>query len=387
MRVARPTIDERKLVQVRCDRRDIPALRAALGKLDQALGARRRRRSRLFLAVTAALLALLLADLLGGDALAPAGAMVLAALAYAYGATLLVSLFQRRDGSLLQRTPRLLRMFLLVNPGAFLYLGASARWGAQAALIDPQARPIPCALGLAASVAAVIWVRQLATWDRLARVRPQRLEVDYLARIVEPLLADLPAGARATLSFNPFRSEWSRVKLDAPRARAGYTFDAGADVLLALKVPLDAGRTFRLSVVETSVHKTKNRKQKYKGTKRSLAYRCEIDLAPGAVGGASPGAAARVLDPDFARYLRTATRGWTPSAETAGGFFEGLPAFAEPHPSLLKLSARARPDRVSATAILKSQGSSRELAPEHLLPPSFVLAAVRFVGRAAASAG
>jgi hypothetical protein len=385
MKLARPAFDESKFVQMRCERRDVPALRAALGKLDQALRARQRSRSRRFIALTLSLGVLLIADL-QGDALAPAGAMALAGLAYAYGATLLVSLFQPRDGGLLQRMPRLLRMFIIVNPGAFLYMAASSRWGAQAALVDPLARPIPCALGFAGSIAAVIWVRQLATWDRLARVEPQRLEVDYLARIAEPLLADLPAGARATLTFNPFRSEWSRSKVDVPRARAGYTLDAGADILLTLKMPLDGGRVFRLSVVEYSVHKIKDRKQKYKGTKRHLAYRWNLDLAPGAGGVAGPGAPARVLDAELAQHLRAAARGWTPSAETAGGFFEGLPPFAAPAPALLKLSAQARPDRISVTAVLKSQASSRELAPEHLLPPSFVLAAVQFVGRAASGA-
>lgn len=384
MKLARPVFDPSKFMQVRCGRRDVEALRQALGKLEQALERRSRRARRFFWGLTAALALFAVLQLLAGEALAPAGAMAVAALAYAYAATLLVSLFQRREGGAAQRLPIVVKLFLLVNPGVFLYMGAYALWQGQAAALDPRARPAPFALGLAASVAAVVWVRRIASWGRIARVQPQRLEVDYLARIAGALLGDLPSGTTASLTFNPFRSEWSRQKLELPRQRPGYTFDAGADILLALKLPVDDRTTFRLSVVEYSVHKTKNRKQKYKGTKRRVVYRCDLSLAAGP-GQAPAGAAARDLSGALVQHLGAAGSRWNPATEAAGDFFEGLAEFVLPSPDRLRVRAEARPDRVSATLVLKSGGTQRELAPGHLLPPSLVLAAVQFLGGAAAA--
>ncbi len=383
MRLQRPVFDPRRFIQVRCGRGNVEALRAALGKLDQALELRKRRGRRVFWAVTAALALFAVVQVFAGDALAPAAAMAVAALAYAYAASLLLSMFRRGEGGAAQRVPLLVRIFLIVNPGVFLYIGAFALWQAQAPALDPVRRPVPFAIGLAASLAVLFWVRQLATWGRIARVQPQRLEVDYLARIAGPLLGDLPPGTRGTLTFNPFRSEWSRQKLELPRQRPGYTLDAGADILLALKLPLPDGGSFRLSVVEYSVHKPKDRKQKYKGTKRRVVYRCELVRAP--AGAAPADGQPRDLTGALAQHLAAARSGWTPAVETAGGFFEGLAAFVAPAPERLKLSAEARPDRVSASLVLKSAGTSRELPPEQLLPPSWVLAAVQFVGRAAAA--
>lgn len=371
MSMPRPRFDPKRFIEVRCDASRIPPLRAALIKLSEALRARRRSDHRrlllLFLIIVVTLVGLKLAS---WSYFAPAGALSLLAVGYGYALMMASALFKLRDPPM----PRIISAFLLVNPGLFLYLGAAAAFGEVASSFDLRQHPAPTLVAIAVSSAVVYVVKRLVAWNRVKRVEPQRLEVDYLARIAQPILRDLGPGARATLVFNPFRSEWSRVRVPTPRARIGYTIKGFADLLLSLELPLEGPRGFKLSVVEHSREKIKDRKNKYKGTKRVLVYRYVLEGISGAPGD---------LTPALASHLAKALSGWKQELETRDGYFAELPPFGQPATGSVKTSARVRDGRLVVTQCYKTASPSRELRPEHLLPPSMVLATVGFVGRAA----
>jgi len=377
----RAVLDPKKLVQVRCGGRQVPRLRRALLRLGDALKGVRAARKRAFWILGAALLV----GLVGLAFAAPTVANVTASmcvigLAYGYFVQLASMLLAGRGK--ISGGGRFLVAFLLVNPGLFLYGGAGAYFSHVARTVDPYATPAPFVVGLVGSTLFVYWLSRIPTFRRLARLAPERLEVDYIARIAQPLLGDLAPEQHATLTFNPFGTEWSRAPVTWPSTRSGYQLEAWADTLLVLRAPIDERRELRLSIIEYAIHKTKIRKSKYKGTKRIVVYRYELETAAPS---ASPkGATARRdLAPALANHLAVLRKSWLPEQERTGDYFPQGRLFAMPSPGKLKQRAVLRPGRVVVTQMFKSASMEKTLDATALLPPSMVLATVWWMGNRA----
>jgi len=115
-----------------------------------------------------------------------------------------------------------------------------------------------------------VWIAsRWITWLRLRNETIQEYELDFLDRLLNPLLRDLPPDAACTLACNPFAPMWSENFT---------TQDIGArrlkicdDVLLDFRAKLADESSLCLQTRHRRVDKYKIRKMKYKGTKHRLA--------------------------------------------------------------------------------------------------------------------
>ncbi|NJD07583.1 MAG: hypothetical protein FIA97_13960 [Methylococcaceae bacterium] len=121
--------------------------------------------------------------------------------------------------------------------------------------------------------AAWLWLLgRLIVWRRLGKVQVEEFELDYLNRVLKPLLRDLPAESRCWLRCNPFAPIWTAQRREEP-GRPGRFFKVCDDILLDLKTELPDGTEFRLSTLHRRLdkHKRTSKKVKYKGTKHRIA--------------------------------------------------------------------------------------------------------------------
>lgn len=165
---------------------------------------------------------------------------------------------------------------VLLFPTAFLSIFVGTVWS------DLTEGPVELALQperRAEVVSAWLWaagwmwlVGRLIVWRRLAAVQVEEFELDYLNRVVKPLLRDLPADSRCWLRCNPFSPVWTATTREEP-GRPGRFFQVYDDILLDLRVELPDGMEFRLSTLHRRMekHKRGSRKVKYKGTKHRIA--------------------------------------------------------------------------------------------------------------------
>jgi hypothetical protein len=123
------------------------------------------------------------------------------------------------------------------------------------------------------SAAGWVWlVGRGIVWLRLGAVQVEMFELDYLNRVLKPLLRDLPAESRCWLRCNPFSPVWTAKSREEP-GRAGRFFRVYDDILLDFRAELPDGMEFRLSTLHRRMekHKRGSKKVKYKGTKHRIA--------------------------------------------------------------------------------------------------------------------
>ena len=332
------TFDLSKFYQARVTRDQLRGMLATLRRLDEFV--KKAARQRLVVRLLGALACVVVALATYAEnplLLAVTAALSLLGLTFVYVTSLVRGLFSPKSvGEIVSS------LVLLVVPGCFLYFVTYAAWQATRELLGDPHLTLPAAAIATGFVAYLFLAASGVKWGEL---EPQKVEMDYLEQVALPLFGDLPKNTRGELVFNPFRGEWSQVSLPTPR-RAGYTFKATADIILRLRLPLDEHRDLRLSVVEQALSKTKDRKSKYKGTKRRLLVRYDMQLAPGAE-----------LDAGVA-------------VEQALG--------------ALAIPSRVAVDkgRVTVVQVKKSADMSRDLRAEHLVPAAQVLATIRAVSEA-----
>ena len=120
-----------------------------------------------------------------------------------------------------------------------------------------------------------VWlVSRYITWRRLGDETLQQYELDFLERLLTPLLRDLPADAACTLVCNPFTSIWSENL--SSEDRNGRRYKIRDDVLLDFQAKLADESSLSLQTQYRRVDKYKIRKMKYKGTKHRLAMICRL---------------------------------------------------------------------------------------------------------------
>jgi len=109
-------------------------------------------------------------------------------------------------------------------------------------------------------------------WLRMGAVQVQEFELDYLYRVLKPLLRDLPADTRCWLRCNPFAPFWTAPPTEQD-GRGGRSYIVFDDVLLDFRAELPDGTEFALSTLHrrSDKHKRGRKKVKYKGTKHRLA--------------------------------------------------------------------------------------------------------------------
>lgn len=124
-----------------------------------------------------------------------------------------------------------------------------------------------------AGLGVFLWSRWIV-WLRLRDETIQECELNFLHRLLPPLLRDLPPDAVCTLSCNPFTSMWSEQF--STESWGGRSFHIRDDVLLDFEVKLAPGASLGLQTVTRSVDKYKARNNKYKGTKHRVAMVCRF---------------------------------------------------------------------------------------------------------------
>lgn len=342
-------IDLEKFYRMRVTAPQAAGVFRTLRKLDRRMrervSAHRQNTIVLFIAILVGYFA---SSLLDPEAPRVARALGLLALAFAF----VTGAVRALAGKTKLRIPKGLVVFGLINPGLFLYIGAGSLVSRLGESFDPGLHPLACAAGLLLSAMLLVFVIRLAGGTRWKRVVPDEIELGYVESIVTPLLREAPAGTRCDLLFNPFHGEWSRVDVPVP-PRPGYTITATADVLLELRIPVDAQRTLKLSVHEFSQSKTKDRKSKYKGTKHRIAIRYDLGLAPNAQ-----------LDE---QRLRSDVLGVVEGGKAA------------------EVEVKRAGERISVRQLRERKDSARELGREHLIPVPMVLKTIALLSRATAA--
>jgi hypothetical protein len=120
-----------------------------------------------------------------------------------------------------------------------------------------------------------VWVAsRWITWLRLRDEAIQEYELEFLDKLLNPLLRDLPPDAACTLLCNPFTPMWSEhfSSKDIGPKRLKIC----DDVLLDFQVKLTEESSLSLQTLHRRVDKYKIRKMKYKGTKHRLAMVCRF---------------------------------------------------------------------------------------------------------------
>lgn len=114
-------------------------------------------------------------------------------------------------------------------------------------------------------------------WLRLKQMQVVEFELDYLDRVLRPLLRDLPPDASCSLGCNPFSAAWT-MDFDK-RKRGAYIFHTYDDILLEFKAKLEDGTTLTLRTLHRRIDKFKQtrKKLKDKGSKHRVvqSYRLE----------------------------------------------------------------------------------------------------------------
>ncbi len=338
-----------KFYRLRCNAGQFGTVARTLRKVDQVMKERlsTHRRGTLLL-LAAIVLGFIVTALIPSVSNLPALAFSLCGLSFIYIIGGLRMLFMRGKPPI----NRFVLVFGLLNPGIFIYMGSLALLRAALPDLDARAHPVSCVAALAISTLVIVFTLRLTSGMRWKKLAPQEVELDYVERIVRPLLADLPKGARSDVLFNPFAGEWSRVAMP-PRERPGYAYESFADILLRLRVPLDETRTLKVSIHEFTVSKTKNRKSKYKGTKHALVVRYDIPLPSGAQANAAE--------------LKAAM------AKALAGSEQGAATIS------------AKDGKLTICQVKKTGDMARELLASHLLPVETVLKTVAFMSRASIS--
>ena len=229
-------------------------------------------------------------------------------------------------------------------------------------------KPEPFLLGAALSIYWVYWLDLTFFLSRLKQVEPVGFELDFVDQLVLPLLGEVEEGSKLALSFNPFGAVWSQLKVPPTRSRPGYSFQAYLRQILRLKLPLDAGASMTLLVLHFRQDKIKNRKSKYKGTRHVV--RCLYKLAGPRI--------ARLPDSDGAAFARRC--GEKLAALAASGEKAKIESlWFRPDDDLpdFKIKAGKSGDTLWLSQSIKLKTDVRELGPDDVLDPAFVLESVR----------
>lgn len=159
---------------------------------------------------------------------------------------------------------------------ASLFL-SNLRDEALAALPSNPAHPSQVWVVWAWAGLGVFLLSRWIVWRRLKQVRVEEFELDYLDRVLRPLLRDLPPEASCSLGCNPFPSAWT-MDFDE-RKRGAYIFHTYNDALLEFKAKLDGGAVLSLRTLHRRIDKFKQarKKLKDKGSKHRVvqSYRLE----------------------------------------------------------------------------------------------------------------
>ena len=335
-----PVFDVTKFYQVRCTAMQVPSLFCTIRKIDAVMKQKSSEQTKRSLIYSLVLLCSFIATGLGPSG-TTAAAIALSAVALVFIFVVGCSswLFQKAKPTY----PRGLAVFVLIMPGAFFYAAALAALDSGETYLNARTHLATCAIAVVVSVAVSAFVLRLTSGIRWKSAMPQEVELDYVERIVKPLLAEAPKDARCDILFNPFRGEWSRIDMPAPN-RSGYTYESTADILLRMRLPLGDGRTLKLSIMEYAVSKTKNRKNKYKGTKHRVVFACDLPL---------------MGDAD-AVALRASL------AKEIGD--EAVIVFVDK-------------GKLSVVQVKKTTDSNRELEATHLVPVSSIMKTIAFMTR------
>ena len=183
--------------------------------------------------------------------------------------------------SAISKGGRIFAGFLLLIPAFFILGVATNFWPMLATPLYLLAGPgeeISDVLVPWLWATAWLWILSRATvWDRLRLVQVEDFELDYLQKVLRPLLADLPDNAVCSLTCNPFSPIWTAQTEENSRGR--YQFRVRDDVLLDFHAALPDGLEFSLRTLHTRIKKYKQgrKKTKYKGAKHRLvqSYRFE----------------------------------------------------------------------------------------------------------------
>jgi hypothetical protein len=165
---------------------------------------------------------------------------------------------------------------LLIIAGTGLLM-LSNLWDSElsALLRAPEQRPRVLAVWAWTGLGLFLLSRWIV-WLRLQQVCVQEFELDFLDRVVRPLLRDLPPEASCTLGCNPFSPVWTR---DFTERKAGfYIYHGYNDILLDFRVKLADGGILTLRTLHRRIDKFKQaRKLKDKGSKHRITqiYRLE----------------------------------------------------------------------------------------------------------------
>ncbi len=185
-------------------------------------------------------------------------------------------------GSVLQRYPcnrktiasRVLSVIALLAMalmGSFAAYANGAEWLGES--FSAVAKPQALAMWGLASLGVFLSGRWIV-WLRLRDEMIQDHELDFLYKLVLPLIRDLPPDAACTFSCNPFTPMWSEKF--STESLGMRRFEICDDVLLDFKVKLDEEALLVLRTVcrRVAKYKSTGKKTKSKGTKHRVAMVC-----------------------------------------------------------------------------------------------------------------
>ncbi|MEI7869818.1 MAG: hypothetical protein WCI11_18170 [Candidatus Methylumidiphilus sp.] len=111
-------------------------------------------------------------------------------------------------------------------------------------------------------------------WLRLKSQIIQEFELEFLDKLLTPLLRDLPPDSACAMACNPFTAVWSE-KFSMQNIGPKY-LKICDDVLLNFRVKLGPESSLVLQTLHKRVDKYKVRKNKYKGTTHRVAMVCRL---------------------------------------------------------------------------------------------------------------
>lgn len=199
-------------------------------------------------------------------------------LVLAWGGSFLFRRYPRGRSSPGNRAAASIGLIFIGVPAVIGLLGywGEARDDLVRMLVAPDSRGPLLATWIWAGVGLFLAGRGIV-WLRLKDVYVEEFELEFLYRLLYPLLRDLPEGTRCSLVCNPFAPVWT---MEAGESRRGaYIFRTYDDTLLEFKATLADGTAVTLRTQHRRIDKFKNKpkKLKDKGSKHRIvqAYRIE----------------------------------------------------------------------------------------------------------------
>jgi hypothetical protein len=249
----------------------------------------------------------------------------------------------------------------------------------------------------ALGMTALAWCcTSLMKYWRYKNVIPQEFEMEYLSQLLQPILSELSDQQKCSLSFNPYSGLWTDQFTASPKHRSGYSFPTYRDTLLRFRTSFPNNVHFLLSINYQRMHKIKNRKNKFKGTKHRIRYVYKFKHSPVTISATKLEHLEQTIKTQLGAASRTLAQGTLPADSKAKinnpWYYLGKVA---PVPSnwaapvhikdTYVLNVKLRKNTESITAVISLKVTSmqhRDACGHYLLDPRLVMQPIRSITKA-----